>query len=135
MKAGVNLGMVENMRANKMAVGGDLESAETTLREGMGRLKELVGGLNQGGGGGEVVKYLEMGKGLVMKMQTMLGQVLVGEGKMEEAEAVFRTLTKDFPEEAMSWMGLGRILDMMGGNEEEIKRIKAKVLALGGGRG
>jgi len=62
-----------------------------------------------------------------MKMETMLGQVLVGGEKLNEAELVFRGLTENYPEEIMSWMGLGRLLDIMGGDKGEIEIIKAKV--------
>ena len=42
MQAAVNLGLVESMRANKMAVGGDLPAARDLLDENIDRLTDLV---------------------------------------------------------------------------------------------
>ena len=48
IKAGVNLGLVKNIRANQMAVKGDLEGAERTLRGGVNRLRMICEGATEG---------------------------------------------------------------------------------------
>ncbi|GMI08193.1 hypothetical protein TrVE_jg12507 [Triparma verrucosa] len=135
LKAAVNLAMVDNLRANGMAVKGDLGGASDVLEKSIGYLKKaIVEGATRGivGDDSDFGSYLKTGKGLVGKLTMTLGQVFAGMKKFEAAEEVFRQLTKEFPTEKPGWMGLARILEMRHGEKarEEIEHIKAKLQGL-----
>lgn len=56
----------------------------------------------------------------------------MGLKKLEEAEEVFKEVTRERPEEVKGWMALGRILEMRGAGGEEIEKIKRVVRELSG---
>lgn len=126
-QAAVNLGLVDVMRANKMAVGGDLLAARDLLDENIIRITDTlkeksVNNLFRGGS-----SELDAARQLLVKLKITCGQVLVGMKDMARAEEMFRDLTISDPETPMAWAALKRVLEMGGGDTNEIAKIGEKM--------
>ena len=128
----INLGLVYHTRANALGRAGDLagamqvaQKASKMLDEAQPLLLELVAN-----GNNDVGRYLAQFQPLRLQIHAMIGQIHAGGGDMEACEAEFRKAVESFPDAAMSWQLLGRILDLRG-KKEEAQEVNAKIHALG----
>ncbi|GMH58877.1 hypothetical protein TL16_g02703 [Triparma laevis f. inornata] len=85
LKAAVNLATVDNLRANRLAVGGDLGGAVEVLKGSLEEVKKAIleGAVDKivGSEGGE---YLAKARKMVVELSVMLGQVRNREERSDE---------------------------------------------------
>ena len=132
-KAMINLGLIQHSRANVLAPSGDLLGAKEAalkateyLETAKPLLDELV---RQGKNGAE--QYLLQYKPLRLQNYRIVGQIYAGTGDMAACEHEFRRATEAFPDEAMAWQLLGRVLDIQGKTDEAVE-VMTKIQQLRG---
>ena len=132
-KAMINLGLIQHSKANVLAPSGDLQGAKQAalkateyLETAKPLLDELV---KQGKNGAE--QYLQQYKPLRLQNYRIVGQIYAGTGDMAACEHEFRQATNAFPDEAMAWQLLGRVLDIQG-KADEVAKVMTKIQQLQG---
>jgi len=112
-KAVVNLVLVSNLRANELAVQGDLVGAADLLQQSIVTLRSHDGCVLQ-----------------LNKLRQMLAQVFAGQQKINEAEELFREITETDASNRAGWLGLKRVLEIQKKGIDEIGSISAHLSVL-----
>lgn len=121
-KAMINLGLVYNARANDLLNGGDIIGARAAAEEASKRLDDAKAWIYSDTKEKTRVKdkdqYVQQYKPLRLQVHRLAGRIMAAMSDFDACEKEFRAAVENFPNEAVAWDMLSRILKLQGKMEE-----------------